>query len=58
VQTCFDADRLDLERVGNPPEPELLCTTAARDQEMIAWALQNSRTDHISTNIMENQLLG
>lgn len=38
VRTCFDADRLDLGRVGITPDPELLCTKAARDPEMLAWA--------------------
>ena len=30
VQTCWDADRLDLPRVGIEPLPEFLCTDAAR----------------------------
>jgi uncharacterized protein len=30
VQTCWDADRLDLGRVGITPDPERLCTDAAR----------------------------
>jgi uncharacterized protein len=30
LQTCWDADRLDLGRVGITPKPELLCTDAAR----------------------------
>jgi len=30
VQTCWDADRLDLERVGIQPEPHKVCTEAAR----------------------------
>jgi uncharacterized protein len=41
VQTCWDADRLDLLRVGTLPEPELLCTEAARSPSIMAWA--NSR---------------
>ncbi len=36
LQTCWDADRLDLGRVGITPEPELLCTDAAR--ELLDWA--------------------
>ncbi len=28
IQTCWDADRLDLGRVGITPEPERLCTKA------------------------------
>ncbi len=31
VQACWDADRLDLGRVGIAPDPDLLCTGAARD---------------------------
>ncbi len=38
VQTCWDADRLDLGRVGITPDPLKLCTTAARDADLIAWA--------------------
>jgi uncharacterized protein len=38
VQACWDADRLDLLRVGTRPRPDRLCTPAARDPEMIAWA--------------------
>jgi uncharacterized protein len=38
VQTCWDADRLDLGRVGITPSPHKLCTEAAKDPEMIAWA--------------------
>lgn len=30
VQVCWDADRLDLGRVGIRPDPRLLCTDAAR----------------------------
>jgi uncharacterized protein len=36
IQTCWDADRLDLGRVGIVPEPEKLCTPAAR--RLIRWA--------------------
>jgi uncharacterized protein len=36
VQTCWDADRLDLGRVGVTPKPDRLCTDAAR--ALIAWA--------------------
>ena len=38
IQTCWDADRLDLGRVGIRPDPRLLCTPAARDRKLIAWA--------------------
>ncbi len=38
IQTCWDADRLDLGRVGIAPDPGYLCTAAAKRPEMIAWA--------------------
>jgi uncharacterized protein len=41
VQTCWDADRLDLGRVGITPDPDRLCTPEARDR--IAVALRRSR---------------
>ena len=36
-QTCWDADRLDLGRVGINPHPSRLCTGAARRPQMIQW---------------------
>jgi uncharacterized protein len=38
IQTCWDADRLDLNRVAILPDPKRLCTDAARSPEMLAWA--------------------
>ena len=38
IQTCWDADRLDLGRVGVTPHPSRLCTDAAKRQETINWA--------------------
>lgn len=38
IQTCWDADRLDLGRVGMQPEPTKLCTDAAKLPEFIKWA--------------------
>ena len=43
VQTCWDADRLDLGRIGVRPDPERLCTDAAKDPMMIAWAFDRSQ---------------
>lgn len=39
VLTCWDADRLDLGRVGIRPDPGRLCTEGARQPEVIeaAW---------------------
>lgn len=38
VQVCWDADRLDLGRVGIRPEPKRLCTVPARDPGYLAFA--------------------
>jgi uncharacterized protein len=38
VQTCWDADRLDLGRVGVMPHASRLCTDASKDPAMIKWA--------------------
>ncbi len=42
VQTCWDADRLDLGRVGTRPAPRYLCTEAARAPLMIEEAYRRS----------------
>lgn len=42
VQVCWDSDRLDLGRAGITPVPQLLCTPAAQDLDMIAWANERS----------------
>jgi uncharacterized protein len=42
VLTCWDADRLDLGRVGIRPDPRYLCTDAARDPAVIAWGYRRS----------------
>jgi uncharacterized protein len=42
VQVCWDADRLDLGRIGMHPAPRYLCTEAARRQEIIDWAYRRS----------------
>jgi uncharacterized protein len=42
VCTCWDADRLDLGRVGIHPEPQYLCTAPAKDSNVIKWAYERS----------------
>lgn len=42
VQTCWDADRLDLGRAGIHPSAERLCTAAAKDPRTIEWAYRRS----------------
>jgi uncharacterized protein len=44
VQTCWDADRLDLGRVDIIPDPKLLCTEVAKRSDIRAWALKRSQT--------------
>lgn len=42
VLTCWDADRLDIGRVGWKPIARKLCTEAAKKPEIIEWAYQRS----------------
>jgi uncharacterized protein len=43
VQVCWDADRLDLGRVGVRPDLKLLCTDAAKNPKILEWAWRRSR---------------
>lgn len=47
---CWDADRLDLGRVGIVPRPHLLCTDAAR--EILAWAHDRAIADHEPASVL------
>jgi uncharacterized protein len=38
IRTCWDADRLDLGRVGMVPDPKKLCTRAAKKADILKWA--------------------
>jgi uncharacterized protein len=42
INTCWDADRLDLGRVGITPDPDRLCTDAARSPAIFRWACERS----------------
>lgn len=42
IQTCWDADRLDLGRVGIRPSPGRLCTDLARDPAVLDPAYRRS----------------
>ena len=42
VQTCFDADRLVLARVGIMPNPFYLCTDQAKSTSMLMPAIERS----------------
>lgn len=50
LQACWDADRLDLGRVGILPHPQLLCTDAARD--LLDWAHRRAVAGHEPTEIV------
>ncbi len=45
IQTCWDADRLDLGRIGISPDPAYLCTDAAKQADIIEWAYRRSRME-------------
>ncbi len=47
VQTCWDADRLDLARAAIMPSPKHLCTPVAKDPKVIHWATERSRREHV-----------
>ena len=43
-RTCWDADRLDLGRVGVRPNPKYLCTDYGKKSDTIEWAYRKSRS--------------
>jgi hypothetical protein len=53
VQTCWDADRLDLPRVQKFPVPERLCTKPARDVHFIELTSQRSIANHLTAFALE-----
>ena len=42
VQVCWDADRLDLGRVGIKPAPHRLCTASAKSVDVLKAAYERS----------------
>lgn len=50
LQACWDADRLDLGRVGITPDPRRLCTDAARD--LLDWADARAVAWHEPTAVL------
>jgi len=43
IGSCWDADRLDLARVGVRPNPEFLSTKRAKTKAVIEWGYKRSR---------------
>ena len=57
IQTCWDADRLDLGRVWIIPIPGKLCTEPARDAKLIEWATARAK-DEFEPDILGEWLEG
>jgi uncharacterized protein len=47
VQTCWDADRLDLGRVMILPRRDRLCTAAAKTVEVLDWANRRAYANEV-----------
>lgn len=54
IQTCWDADRLDLGRVGITPHPSRLCTEVAKRPKMIKWADARAAFGVVPTFVQED----
>jgi uncharacterized protein len=50
LQACWDADRLDLARVGIMPKPDRLCTDTAR--ELLGWASARAVSNHTPKEVL------
>lgn len=50
LQACWDADRLDLGRVGIRPRPHRLCTDAARG--LLEWSNERAVSGHVPTEVL------
>ena len=53
IQACWDTDRLDLGRVGIHPDPQYLCTDAAKEKSMIKWATQRAQREIVPEVVAE-----
>jgi len=47
VRTCWDSDRLDLNRVKIKTDPNKLCTVEAKNPEILTWAGIRAREKHV-----------
>jgi uncharacterized protein len=50
LRTCWDADRLDLGRVGTVPAAHLLCTDAGR--KLIRWADRRAVANYVPGEVL------
>lgn len=58
IAACWDADRLDLGRVGIRPDPRYLCTSAAADHAYIEFAWNWSRAGNVALAMRPEHGLG
>ena len=57
VQVCWDADRLDLGRVGIRPEPKRLCTEPAQDLTYLGFAYKWAIGCQVRSRLRTSRLL-
>ena len=53
VQTCWDADRLDLGRVGTTPKSSYLGSSLARDPNFIEMAVMRSKKRFVNEDFCD-----
>ena len=58
IGTCWDADRLDLWRIGISPDPLMLCTDAAKVPEMLEMYRSHGETEYIPNFVIGEWLEG
>ena len=58
IRTCWDSDRLDLNRVKIITDPNRLCTEEARNPEVLAWAGKRAKNRYFPDiiNIWKNYI--
>ena len=54
VQICWDSDRLDLARVSIMPHPKYLCTTTAKNEQIILSANQRASSNHAPAYVAQD----
>ena len=54
IQTCWDADRLDLGRVGKTPKSSYLGSSLAKDPNFIEMAIMRSKKRFVTEDYAEN----